>query len=89
MIMSCKVFSPHFLTINPKKAIDLGASPYNLACSYAKTNNHKKAFEILEECLLNKKVDFNYVENDPDWINLIDHKRFKEIKDKYCNIDKC
>lgn len=70
-----------FIKLN--KAIELGDSPYNLACFYSIRKNKEKALELLEKSLQNKKIKINHVNGDEDWDNFKDDEDFKEIIKKY------
>ncbi len=58
-----------------QKAIDNGFEKkdlayYNIACSYSKTGKIKEAYGTLKSAVKNGYKNFNYMEKDPDLINL-------------------
>lgn len=64
-------------------SVELGAPSYNLASLYAVLKNIDNAFQILEICLKNKEITFEYVENDPDWNFLRSHEQYLNLKQIY------
>ncbi|MBP1681620.1 MAG: hypothetical protein H6Q35_1959 [Proteobacteria bacterium] len=67
------LFTEAFDKLN--KAIEMGASTYNLACLYAIRGNKDKALEVLEKSFKNKEIKTSFVMDDEDW------KHFKEDED--------
>ena len=65
-----------------EKAIQLGAQPYNHACSYALMGNAEKAFPLLRQALKQKEITFKKVEDDTDWDKLRNHAEYKKLKKK-------
>ncbi|MES0488737.1 MAG: hypothetical protein ABUK01_02015 [Leptospirales bacterium] len=66
-----------------QKAIEFGGSPYNLACLYAITGDEKNALHFLDISLKNKEISTDFVLEDEDWKNLLEHEKFKAIIQKY------
>ena len=56
--------------------MELGGSCYNLACLYAVTKRLDDAFKFLEIALINKEENFDYVEKDNDWDELMDNPKY-------------
>ena len=82
---------------NLEKKIDI----YNLACVYALTNNEKKSYEKLEDCMHVDTAGYTSYLTDPDFYNLVNKKswflflqknkpaRYKSMNDTlYYNLSK-
>lgn len=65
------------------KAIELGASTYNLACYYSIRKNKKEALELLEKTIVNKKITISHILKDEDWDNFKEDEDFKKLIEKY------
>lgn len=65
------------------QAFLLGESPYNLACAYALTKDKPNALKFLELCLVNKKINVEYVYSDEDWKEYLTDSDFNALIDKY------
>jgi len=66
-----------------KKAIEYGASSYNLSCIYASRNDKKNAFKYLNISLKNDEIDIDFVEKDEDWLYYLKDKEFIELLRNY------
>ena len=55
---------------------------YNLACSYALTDQFDHAVEALEKALSLGYLDFNWLAKDPDLRKLRKHPFFQRIENK-------
>lgn len=65
------------------KAVELGGEVYNLACLHSIRKNKKEALELLENSLINKKVNVSLILKDEDWDNFKEDEDFKKIIKKY------
>lgn len=66
-----------------KRAMDLGASPYNLACLYALRKDKVNALKYLEISLDNERIKSSFVLEDEDWSSFKKDKEFLKIIEKY------
>jgi tetratricopeptide (TPR) repeat protein len=66
-----------------KKAMELGDSPYNLACSQALLGNEIEAFEYLKKSLKENKIAVDHILKDEDWNEYKDKEDFLKIIEEY------
>ena len=66
-----------------QKAIDYGASSYNLSCIYALQGDKDNALNFLNSSLSKSEIDIDFVENDEDWKDFLNDKDFNKIINKY------
>jgi len=62
-----------------KKAMELGGSPYNLACCHALLGNEIEAFAYLKKSLKENKITVDEVLKDEDWKEYNDKIDFRKI----------
>ncbi|MBI3191759.1 MAG: hypothetical protein HYZ36_03760 [Pedosphaera parvula] len=55
---------------------------YNLACSYALTEQHEAAIQTLERAISLGYRDFNWLAKDPDLRTLRKHPLYRKIREK-------
>jgi len=61
------------------KAAELGASRYNLACAQVLLGRHQEALDELARCLERNEIERSHVAEDPDWEQLRDHPRYRQL----------
>ena len=66
-----------------KKAIEYGASSYNLSCIYALKKEKELALKYLNISLKNKEINIDFVEKDEDWTFYLKDTDFIELLDSY------
>ncbi len=66
-----------------QKAIEYGASSYNLSCIYALKGENESALQYLNISLSNGEIDTCFVENDEDWKDYLENEEFIELLKKY------
>ncbi|MBL4774282.1 MAG: hypothetical protein JKX98_12110 [Alcanivoracaceae bacterium] len=66
-----------------KKAIEYGASSYNLSCTYALKKEKENALRYLNISILNNEIDIDFVENDEDWQYYLKDIEFIELLNSY------
>ena len=66
-----------------QKAIEHGASSYNLSCILALKGETENALKYLEISLSNNEIDVDFVENDEDWIDYYNDKEFISLLNRH------
>ena len=66
-----------------QKAVELGASSYNLACVYALIGDKTNALKYLQVSIEKRQVATKYVKGDPDWNNYLQDPDFIKLLKKF------
>lgn len=65
------------------KAVELGGSSYNLACTYALKKEKNNALKHLKNSLIKNEITVEFVEEDEDWEAYKNDMEFIGLLDKY------
>jgi adenylate cyclase len=71
----CREWADRALEIDPDEA----AIVYNVACAYALLGEIDEALDLLEKAVRNGFGHKEWVENDPDFVSLREHPRFRAL----------
>ncbi|MBM4326038.1 MAG: hypothetical protein FJ118_02650 [Deltaproteobacteria bacterium] len=66
-----------------RRAVEMGAHDYNLACALALSDEVDEAFQLLESSLADGDISWSHVAGDPDWDSLRDDPKFQSLALKY------
>jgi len=69
-----------------QKAVDLGGSCYNLACTYALLQDKENALLYLNRSLENKQIETGFVTDDTDWAGFLDDEDFKAVINRHAKL---
>jgi TolB-like protein/Flp pilus assembly protein TadD len=59
-----------------------GGTLYNIACAYARAGRPDEALDTLEQALDRAVSNLAWIANDPDWIELRGHSRFRALLER-------